>query len=311
MPQTANSSSTVTPIGFRTRLDERLKLVLDSMPVGVTWATLDDGTLAYANRRFVELTGYEIADIPTLDAFFQAAFDQPDDLAAARAGVAHIFGGNNLVQMQFPDMEITIRCKDGDHRTMAFGLVLLPEAGWLVGTYLDLTDRKERERLMERLAEEDALTGLLNRRSFDTILEQRLAQRQPDETVAMVLLDLDGFKQINDCHGHEFGDQVLRLAAQRLLQVFRDHDSLTRIGGDEFAAILLVKPGDDPLLCVQDRIDRAFAEPLKVDGTEVRVGVSAGIAQCPQDTDSAAELYRCADRAMYVEKAARKIGRTP
>src|SRR5690606_5171076 len=101
-----------------------LKLVLDGMPVGVTWAALDDGTLAYANRRFVELTGYEIADIPNLDAFSTAAFDQPDDLAAARAGVAHIFGANNLVQMQFPDMEITIRCKNGDHRTMAFGLVV-------------------------------------------------------------------------------------------------------------------------------------------------------------------------------------------
>lgn len=99
MPQAANTTSTVTSIGFRTRLDERLKLVLDSMPVGVTWANLQDGTLAYANRRFTELTGYQIADIPTLDDFFAAAFDNPADLAAARGGISQIFGGNNLVQM--------------------------------------------------------------------------------------------------------------------------------------------------------------------------------------------------------------------
>lgn len=310
MPQAANTTSTVTPIGFRTRLDERLKLVLDSMPVGVTWASLEDGTLAYANRRFSELTGYQIADIPTLNDFLEAAFDDPADLAAAHAGVSHIFGGNNLVQMEFPSMEITIRCKDGSHRTVAFGLVVLPEAGWLVATYLDLTDRKERERLIERLAEEDALTGLLNRRSFDSILEQRLAQRRPEETVAMVLLDLDGFKQINDSHGHEFGDQVLRLTAQRLLQVFRDDDSLTRIGGDEFAAILLIKPGEDPLRGVQDRIDRAFSAPLTIDGTSAKVCVSAGVGRCPADAEAAAELYRSADRAMYREKSARKATRS-
>ena len=306
MPQAFKTASTVTPIGFRTRLDERLKLVLDSMPVGVTWASLEDGTLAYATRRFSELTGYQIADIPTLDDFFEAAFDNPVDLAAAHEGISHIFGANTLVQMEFPSMEITIRCKDGGHRTVAFGLVVLPEAGWLVATYLDLTDRKERERLIERLAEEDALTGLLNRRSFDSILEQRLAQRRPEETVAMVLLDLDGFKQINDNHGHEFGDQVLRLTAQRLLQVFREEDSLTRIGGDEFAAILLVKPGEEPLRGMQDRIDRTFSTPLAIDGTSVTVAVSAGIALCPTDAAEAAELYRSADRAMYREKSARK-----
>ncbi|HEV7274977.1 MAG TPA: sensor domain-containing diguanylate cyclase [Devosiaceae bacterium] len=310
MPQAVSTASTVTPITFRTRLDDKLKLVLDSMPVGVTWANLEDGTLAYANRRFSELTGYEVSDIPTIGDFFEAAFDDPADLAAAHEGVAQIFGSNNLVEMEFPSMELTIRCKDGVRRTMAFGLVVLPEAGWMVATYLDLTDRKERERLIERLAEEDSLTGLLNRRSFDTILEQRLAQRRPEETVAMVLLDLDGFKQINDSHGHEFGDQVLRLAAQRLLQVFREEDSLTRIGGDEFAAILLIKPGEDPLRGVQDRIDRVFMTPLTIDGTHAMVGVSAGIARCPQDATAAAELYRCADRAMYLEKSARKGGRT-
>ena len=203
-------------------------------------------------------------------------------------------------------MEITIRCKGGGHRTVAFGLVVLPEAGWLVATYLDLTDRKERERLIERLAESDPLTGLLNRRSFDTVLERRLAERQPEETVAMVLLDLDDFKQINDNHGHDFGDEVLRLTAQRLSSIFRDGDCLTRIGGDEFAAILLVKPGEQPLEALQDRIDRAFAEPLKVGSTHALVGISAGVGRCPRDADDAASLYRCADRAMYAEKSARK-----
>lgn len=310
MAQPVTNTTTVTPIGFRIRLDERLKLVLDSMPVGVTWARLDDGAIVYANGHFTKLTGYEIADIPTLQLWLEAAFDDPAVRAAAQAALSKIIGSNTLVQTEYPSREFTIRCKNGEHRTVAFGLVVLPEAGWVVATFLDLTDRMERERLMERLAEEDSLTGLMNRRAFDAILEQRLAERQPSETVAVVVLDLDGFKQVNDSRGHEFGDQVLRLAAQRLSQLFREEDGLTRIGGDEFAAVLLVKSGEDPLGGLQERINRSFATPLTIDGTSAMVSISAGIALCPQEAEAATELYRCADRAMYLEKSARKGGRS-
>lgn len=302
MQSSASATDTVVPIGYKTRLDDKLRLVLNRMPVGITWATLEDGTVEFVNRRFTELTGYTLDDIPNIGIFYQKAFDDPADLAAAHAASKDIFGRTLVETPEFPELEISIRCKDGSHKVVALGLVVLPEVGWMVGTYLDLTDRKEHERLIRRLAEEDPLTGLLNRRSFEAAVLAGFEKRTPHESVVMAVLDLDGFKEINDRHGHEIGDRVLKRTAARLSGVFRRDDVLARVGGDEFGAILVTDNGEWDVAALLGRIREAFTIPFDIDGTPIEVGISVGVARHPQDAGTPLELYNAADRAMYRDK---------
>lgn len=305
MRQTEKSGA-VLPIGYKTRLDDKLKLVLDSMPIGVTWARLEDGATAYTNRKFTELTGYELEDIPTIDAMFAAFYDDPEDRRRATEGVQPFLRKTNLEEVEFPPLEVTIRCRDGGRKTIALGLVVLPSAGWMVATYLDLTDRKERERLMEQLARQDPLTGLLNRRSFDMAVEESARNRRSQQTLILAICDLDGFKLINDNFGHATGDEVLQAAAQRLAGAFRAGDTLARVGGDEFAAVMLTEDPDTLTETLRRRIADAFAKPVAIGGHKHAVGVSVGFARIPQQATTPLEVYRLADADMYRQKAARK-----
>ena len=302
MQSSASATDTVIPIGYKTRIDDKLRLVLDRMPVGITWANLEDGTVAFANRRFTDLTGYTLEDIPNIGVFYRKAFDDPADFAAAHAASKEIFGHHPVEVQEFPELEISIRCKDGSHKVVALGLVVLPEVGWIVGTYLDLTDRKEHERLIRRLAEEDPLTGLLNRRSFEAAVLAEFEKRTPPESVVMAVLDLDGFKTVNDRHGHEVGDRVLKMAAERLSGVFRRDDTLARVGGDEFGAILVTENGKRDIVALLGRIREAFATPFDIDGKPIRVGISVGVARHPEDAGTPLALYNAADQAMYRDK---------
>jgi diguanylate cyclase (GGDEF)-like protein len=300
-------SSNLVPIGYKTKLDDRLKVVLDGMPVGVTWARIEDGSIEYMNRRFRQMIGYTADELPTVYDFFSTCFADPAKAAQAGAATRLLLATDHLVEMEIPAQEIELVARDGTRRCVAFGGTILPEAGWMVATFLDQSDRKERERLMARLAEEDPLTGLLNRRSFDAALTEALVLRKSGRSVHMILLDLDGFKQVNDRFGHAIGDLLLKRIATALSQVFRAEDSFSRIGGDEFAAIITVPDGGYRVADILQRIEIIFAEPFAIEGERVRLGISAGVASAPEDTDEALELYKKADRAMYAAKATRKL----
>lgn len=180
----------------------------------------------------------------------------------------------------------------------------------LVGAQLDIDGRRADEERNRAAALRDSLTALPNRVVFDDRLAHALRGlvRSPGQRVVVYFLDLDGFKPINDRHGHAVGDDVLREVALRIRATFRESDTVARIGGDEFAAVMTC--GGDPSfesLCreVSVRVRTAVEEPLTIAGRELRVGVSIGTAQTDDPQCPPLELLRRADHAMYLEKSQR------
>ncbi|KQP06883.1 EAL domain-containing protein [Methylobacterium sp. Leaf93] len=174
-----------------------------------------------------------------------------------------------------------------------------------VGMNLHITARKEVEQRIAHLACHDALTGLPNRSMFHDRLEQALGSvRNGGRGMAVLCLDLDRFKAINDTFGHLAGDILLQLVAERLRDVLRPCDIVSRLGGDEFGIILVDLSGHDEAVEVARRVIDAIALPVKLDGHLANIGISIGIAHAPSDGLEADPLLRHADLALYRAKAA-------
>src|SRR6202041_2609921 len=163
------------------------------------------------------------------------------------------------------------------------------------------------EQLVRTLAFQDALTGLANRRQFDDALKTAAAA-PPREGAghALILLDLNGFKQINDVYGHGIGDQVLTIVAQRLLGVMRDGDLAARLGGDEFAILALHLVGPEAATNVALRVIEALKEPITVGSTRHQIGAGLGISLIPGDATTPEQALRKADLALYRAKEERR-----
>jgi diguanylate cyclase (GGDEF)-like protein/PAS domain S-box-containing protein len=172
-----------------------------------------------------------------------------------------------------------------------------------VASYDDVTARVEQDRRVRHEADTDALTGLANRRALERTLEAALSRAgSRGRSVGVVMMDLDGFKAINDTHGHAAGDAALREVAARLRRCVRERDLVARLGGDEFVVVLTDLGGRSG--AVQDSVERvreALAEPFG----GMRLHAAIGVAVFPADGGSGADLLAHADRAMYVDKAAR------
>ena len=202
------------------------------------------------------------------------------------------------------------RLREARDRTGDLELVVTPlldQRGATAGRVLvfrDVTERKALERNLRRLAYTDALTGLPNRTLFHDRLKQGLAiASRRDSPLAVFFLDLDRFKVINDSLGHDVGDRMLISVAQRLGACLRDEDTLARLGGDEFAVLLPEVSGPSGSSSVADKLLRALAAPQLINGHELTVGASIGIALFPQSGSDVQSLLRSADAAMYSAKA--------
>jgi len=162
---------------------------------------------------------------------------------------------------------------------------------------------EEREKItaeLQFLANHDALTGLPSLRLCKDRLDQSLAEaRRKHQTSAVMFLDLDGFKAINDRHGHELGDSVLRATAERITEEIRETDTVARIGGDEFVIILSSLPESDIAKRIAASLVDSIACQLNVDGIDIAVSASIGISLYPENGVTAEELIRSADQAMY------------
>ena len=173
--------------------------------------------------------------------------------------------------------------------------------GW-VATHEDVTERQKAEAQIAHMAHHDALTGLANRVLLLERLEAALLRVQRGERIAVLYLDLDNFKSINDTLGHSAGDALLRVVAGRLRGCLRETDTIARLGGDEFAILqtALEQPTDAELLA--KRLRDAVTTPLDVDGHQVLADVSIGITLAPTDGTESSQLLKNADMAMYAAK---------
>jgi len=175
----------------------------------------------------------------------------------------------------------------------------------LVGTVHDITERRANEERLHRLAHFDALTGLSNRRHFYAALEKEAAVVQEHGGgVALLYLDLDRFKHVNDTHGHAMGDELLRQASERLLACVRDSDVVGRFGGDEFGVVAKIAGDSGDAAALARQVIDAMQPPFAIAGDRVVATASIGIAVCPDDSCDAETLMRYADTAMYHAKAA-------
>ncbi|MES9941428.1 MAG: bacteriohemerythrin [Candidatus Thiodiazotropha sp. 6PLUC2] len=179
---------------------------------------------------------------------------------------------------------------------------------YYVGLFSDITPLKEQQRKLERIAHYDVLTGLPNRVLLADRLYQAMLQSQRRNTlVGIVYLDLDGFKLINDAHGHDVGDQFLIQLAERMKSALREGDTLSRLGGDEFVAVLIDLEDHAASVNVIERLMASAAEPVHSRSMELKVTASLGVTFFPQaEILDADQLLRQADQAMYQAKQAGK-----
>ena len=198
-------------------------------------------------------------------------------------------------------LDIDVRVADGgDGRWLH--VIVEPVGDEVAVMFVDITDKKAKELQMESIAWNDPLTGVLNRRGFERDAARRLADSADDATGALMFADLNEFKQINDRCGHEVGDELLRIAAQRLRTGLRPCDIIGRPGGDEFVALI---PDVDAAAAeiLAERMAASLEEAYRIHGQSLRCTASIGLALYPKHANTLTGLLRAADQAMYRAKS--------
>ncbi len=253
----------------------------------------------------------EIVDAPSderLTSAFWFSTVHPEDRARVEEGVERAAAQKDDDAVE---LEYRVIRPEGSHRwVLSRAIGVQDDSGHVsrvLGSLADVTPRKELEEQLRHGALFDAVTGLPNRRLFLDRLRSAVEQRrrQPSVGYAVVFLDLDGFKLVNDSLGHLAGDQLLAVVGTRLGHELRAVDTAARFGGDEFA-VLLFDPAPDQVLAVVRRIQQRIAEPVVVAGQEVVVTASVGVAFSAAGYVDAEEVLRDADIAMYDAKARRR-----
>ncbi len=219
---------------------------------------------------------------------------------------------NNLIKKGYWHGEMWNRRKNGElYAEMKSINAVYDEHNNLinyVSLFKDITEKKLHQTYLEHIAHFDALTNLPNRSLLIDRLRQALTQAQRrKEIFAVVFIDLDGFKAINDQHGHDAGDQLLITLASRMRQALREGDTLSRLGGDEFVALLLDLPDVEACLPMLSRLLQAASQPVQFNEKSLQVSASLGITYYPQGSEKDADqLLHQADQAMYYAKLAGK-----
>jgi diguanylate cyclase (GGDEF)-like protein/PAS domain S-box-containing protein len=266
------------------------------------WAMDAGGRLSYTNPRGAEGLGYGVDELAALDL---ASLVHPDDLplfeATYAAAVAGGTGWRNVV--------LRWRHRDGSYRTLESNAApLFDEGGRLAGFQgvdRDITERRQAEARIEFLAHHDPLTGLPNRVLLRDRFEHALAvARRVNARVAMLFLDLDHFKVVNDTLGHAAGDELLLSVVTRLSRCIRDGDTISRQGGDEFIVLLDQIAEVETVERIAGEILEALAAPVAVNGHELGASCSIGVALYPDDGADFDTLLQKADTAMYNAKNA-------
>ena len=286
------------------RAAEESMLVLSSaveQSHGAVMITDDAGVIEYVNSRYTQITGYSRAELIGTVARLLEFSDAVD---SEQRGMRQCINNGEI-------WTVTMRGarKNGEQFWQAVAASpVLNEAGLLTHIVVSIEDTSQQRAInaqMEQLAFYDPLTGLENRRLFKDRLEQSVKQvRRNKGIMALLFIDLDNFKYVNDTFGHEIGDELLVEVAKRLKQCVREEDIVARLGGDEFTIILSNLKDSKSASNVAAKIINALQLPIVVEKHQLNVSGSIGITIAPEDSMDATELMRHADLAMYRAKAA-------
>jgi diguanylate cyclase (GGDEF)-like protein len=274
----------------------RFAAALDNMTQGLCMLDARQ-RLAVVNRRFTAMFG-----IGDGGALIEAAPRRLVEAARAANGLPDALG-EDLFLFPAPGDPADAFSRDlPDGRSITVTRQPVAGGGW-VATFEDITDRRRAEAKLDHMALHDALTGLPNRVLLRAHLEREVARTERGEFLAVLCLDLDRFKTINDTLGHPVGDALLQAVAARLKQCCRDSDIVARQGGDEFA--IIQSPAEQPAhaTALARRLVEVISAPYQLAEFQVIVGVSIGIAVAPADGRSADEILKNADLALYRAKA--------
>ena len=271
---------------------ERLRVAVAQMPLGLCMFDAKR-RLVVGNRRFAEI--YDLDE----------ALLQPGTTLAAMLAAEAATGSRAMAMLAAAidrgetGAEVLELAED---RAVSMTHQPLAEGGW-VATHEDITERRRTEARIAHMARHDALTGLANRVLFREKLDQALALARRGQGFALLCLDLDRFKQVNDALGHPVGDALLQAVSDRVRAELREVDMLARLGGDEFAIIQNNAGTPAAATALATRIVETLCAPFQLQGHEVKIGTSIGIALAPHDSEDADTLFKCADMALYEAKA--------
>jgi diguanylate cyclase (GGDEF)-like protein len=269
-----------------------LRAALEQMPHGLCMFDAQD-RLLLANRRYAELWRLPLELLRPGTTFAQImAATRGSETAGSRA------------QPKIPPGVAGKRRREwrmDDGRTIEVAVTRLAD-GSSVALHEDITDQRRAEARIAFLARHDVLTGLANRATMREELDHLLARNARGEELAVLCLDLDRFKAVNDTFGHPVGDQLLRQTADRLRQCARETDLVVRLGGDEFAVLQCGTPQPASSTALARRLIEALAQPFQVDGQQMHIGASVGIAIAPFDGEDPDALLKNADMALYRAK---------
>ncbi|MFN0164186.1 MAG: diguanylate cyclase domain-containing protein, partial [Burkholderiales bacterium] len=277
----------------------------DAVPAAIAYFESAGLTCVFANREYAQSNGWRQSEVvgKTVRAIIgESAW------AAIEEHVQRVLGGESVRYTR------ELKVGEGDARFIEVHLVPRRDAsGALVGAFvliIDITRHHASEQAVrqahadiEHLARHDALTGLPNRAFLDDRVREMLSlAKHHGESAAVLFVDLDNFKSINDSLGHHAGDEVLKEVALRLRETLRDFDMVARVGGDEFLVVLadVGAPGDATR--VANKLLAAVSAPLTIEGQAVYVTTSIGISLFPRDGAAPSDLIRAADAAMYAAK---------
>ena len=280
--------------------EEELRLLTDNVPAMILYVDRNMNCV-FANKRYADFFGVDIDDIvgkPLRDIV------EPASHPFLEHHFAQAFEGRPTAYQR------TVLSNSGERRCIEVKLV--PRAlqqGQVVGCYAmgtDITEQRGAEQRMQHMAHHDSLTGLPNRLLFNDRMAQAIVQANRESSqFALLYLDLDKFKPVNDTFGHDAGDQLLTKVADRIRELVRESDTVARLGGDEFAVILRDISSRDDVAAVSRKIIAAISLPFYL-GTvsqTVEIGTSIGIAVYPGDAQDHDTLIKLADAAMYRAKS--------
>ncbi|MFZ4719772.1 MAG: EAL domain-containing protein [Ilumatobacteraceae bacterium] len=279
------------------RARERFRLAFHNAPTGMALIAVADGTLIDVNDSLADMlrrTRYELVGAHVDD--IAHPLERESTTALLAAAIDHRQEGYRAEQRFLRGDGATVWAK-------TWASVMNDEHDSLAIVHIeDITERLQNDERMRWAATHDDLTGLPNRASFLERLGGHLEHAEPG-SIAVLFIDLDNFKVINDSLGHDAGDQLLRAMSDRLRTVVRDRDVLGRFGGDEFIVMLRDVGGNYDPFEVANRLRKEIAEPVLVDGAELFVTASIGITVFDRDGVTTTEMLRDADAAMYRAKA--------